>query len=476
MPTGSTHRRTPSPGAQPAAVPAAPAPPRPSPLAARLLEHRTALLPAAIAAGALPVLALWWSDSPPFTLRAPGGYLTAAARLTGLLAAYLLLVLTALMARIPWIENRIGADTSARLHRALGEYTVALAACHAALVVLGYSQAVHAGVLSQALTLELDYPDVLMATAALGLLIWVGVVSARAVRRRMAYESWYFIHLYVYLAMALVFSHEFAVGTDFSASARNRILWSALHIAVAATLIAYRVALPLRRSLAHRLRVEAVSDEGPGVISIHLTGRALHRLHAQPGQYLRWRFLTRRHWWQSHPYSLSAPPTAQRLRITVKDLGDHSGHLRDLRPGTRVWFEGPYGAFTAARRDTRGRRRTLLIAAGAGITPIRALYETLPGHGGDVILLYRASTPQDLILYDELTRIAHRRGFGLYPLLGPRTGPDPLHRDALRRLVPDVADRDVYLCGPPGLTALTTRHLRHAGVPSRRIHTETFDL
>lgn len=476
MPTGSTHRRTPPQGGRTAAVPASGAPSRLPPSLARLLEHRALLLAAVIAAGALPVLAVWWSGAQPFTLHAPGGYLSAAGRLTGLLAAYLLLVLTALMARIPWIENRIGADTSVRLHRALGEYTVSLAACHALLIILGYAQAQHSGVVSETVTLELDYPDVLMATAALGLLIWVGVVSARAVRRRMAYESWYFIHLYVYLAMALAFSHEFANGTDFSASLRNRIIWSALHIAVALALITYRVALPLMRSLAHRVRVHAVTVEGPGVISIHLTGRALDQLRAKPGQFLRWRFLTRHHWWQSHPYSLSAPPTAHRMRITVKDLGDHSGGLRDLRPGTRVWFEGPYGAFTAARRDTRRRRRTLLIAAGAGITPIRALYETLPGRGGDVILLYRASAPEDLILYDELTHIAHRRGFGLYPLLGPRTGPDPLHHDALRRLIPDIAARDVYLCGPPGLTALATGHLRRAGVPSRRIHTEAFDM
>jgi predicted ferric reductase len=466
--TTATHRRTPRGSAPPPGRPAA---------SARRPVHippRQAVLWCVLAVGAVPVLAVWWGNATPSSLRAPGGYLTAAARLTGLLAAYLLLALTALMARVPWLENRIGADTSVRVHRALGEYTVALATAHAVLITLGYAQSLHSGVISQAVSLLLDYPDVLMSAAALGLLLWVGVVSARAVRRRLAYESWYFIHLYVYLAMALAFSHEFAVGTDFSSSARNRVLWSAAHITVAATLVLYRVVLPLIRSLRHQVRVERVTAEGPGVVSLYLTGRALDRLGAQPGQFLRWRFMTRRHWWQSHPYSLSAPPTAHRLRITVKDLGDASRDLHDVRPGSRVWFEGPYGAFTA--RPARSTRRTLLIGAGAGITPIRALFESLPGRGGDVILLYRASHARDLVLYTELERIARKRGFGLYPLLGPRTGPDPLHHDALRRLVPDVADRQVYLCGPPGLTAAATGHLRRAGVPSRRIHTEAFDL
>jgi predicted ferric reductase len=465
VPTTSAHRRPPP--------TRAPAPTRPAALPAGLTT-RPALLGAVLALGALPILALWWTDTTPASLHAPGGYLTAAGRLTGLLAAYLLLALTALMARIPWLENRIGADAAVRVHRALGEYTVALAASHALLIILGYAGSLRTNPVTETGSLVLDYPDVLMATAALGLLIWIGVVSARAVRRRLAYESWYFIHLYVYLAMALAFSHEFAVGTDFSASARNRILWSGAHIAVAAALIAYRVILPLTRSLRHQVRVERVTEEGPGVISVYLSGDGLDRLRAQPGQFLRWRFLSRRHWWQSHPYSLSAPPTAHRLRITVKDLGDASRDLGDLRPGTRVWFEGPYGAFTA--RPGRPPRRTLLIAAGAGITPIRALFESLPGRGADVILLYRASTAEDLVLYRELTHIARKRGFGLYPLLGPRTGPDPLAPAALRRLVPDLAAREVYLCGPPGLTAAATKHLRHAGVPSRRIHTEAFDL
>ena len=478
MPTASDRRRAvPRAGTAFAGAPAHAAPRAASPVAPGAVPSALApaVLAALIAIGAVPVLAVWWQGTLPLSLHVPGGYVTAAGRLTGLLAAYLLLALTALMARIPLIENRIGSDAAARVHRALGEYTVALAACHALLIILGYAQASHTNPVHQTVDLELDYPDVLMATAALGLLLWVGVVSARAVRRRLRYESWYFIHLYVYLAMALAFSHEFANGADFSSSSRNRILWSAVHIAVAALLVFYRVALPAARSARHRLRLARIVPESPGVVSLYLTGRDLRRLPAEPGQFLRLRFLARGHWWQSHPYSLSAAPGPHGLRVTVKDLGDASRATRALRPGTRVWFEGPYGAFTARRRRSR---RVLLIGAGAGITPIRALYETLPGRGADVILLYRSTDPRDLPLYPELEAIAHRRGFGLYPLVGPRDTPggDPLRPDALRLLVPDLAHREVFLCGPPGLTESATAHLRAAGVPRTRIHAEAFDL
>jgi predicted ferric reductase len=435
---------------------------------------------AVIVVGILPVLGVWWQDTLPGSLHVPGDYLVAAGRLSGLLGAYLLLVLVALMARIPWLDNRVGSDVTARYHRALGEYTVILLSAHAILLVVGYGLQSGTNPVSETVTVELTYPDVLMATAALGLLIMVGVVSARAMRRKLAYETWYFVHLYVYLAMGLAFAHEFAVGADFSGSLRNRALWSAVHIAVFAMLVVFRCVVPVSRSVRHSLRVAQVVAEGPGVISIYLTGRGLDRLGCEAGQFMRWRFLARGLWWESHPYSLSAAPSDRTLRITVKDLGDGSGRLGRLRPGTRVWFEGPYGAFTARRSRTRpGRRhRSLLIAGGAGITPIRALYETLPGAGADVILLYRASRPEDLVFWRELETIAHHRGFGLYPVVGSREehGRDPLSARALLRLVPDTARREVYLCGPPGLVESTIGQLREAGAPRSRIHVEAFDL
>ena len=433
-----------------------------------------------IVIGVIPVLAVWWLDTAAGSLRGASDYLTAAGSISGMLGAYLLLVLVALMARIPWLEKRVGADVAARYHRALGEYTVILLVGHAVLLVVGYAMPSGASPVAETVTIELSFPDVLMATAALGLLVMVGVMSARAVRRRLTYESWHFSHLYVYLAMALAFAHEFAVGTDFSNSLRNRLIWSAVHILVFAMLVVFRFIVPVWRSVKYDLVVKEVVQEGPGVVSIYMTGRGLDRMGAEAGQFMRWRFMTRQLWWESHPYSLSAAPTDDTLRITVKNLGDGSKRLRRLRRGTRVWFEGPYGAFTAGRsRASRGRHRpSLLIAGGVGITPVRALYETLPGSGADVILVYRAMRSQDLVFWNELKTIARQRGFGLYPVVGGHqvNGRNPLDAKALLSLVPDAARRDVYLCGPPGLVSSTIPQLRDAGVPRHRIHTEAFDL
>jgi ferredoxin-NADP reductase len=220
------------------------------------------------------------------------------------------------------------------------------------------------------------------------------------------------------------------------------------------------------------LRVADVQEEGPGVVSIVVKGRHLDELCAESGQFFRWRFLTRNHWLNAHPFSLSAAPTRTTLRLTVKALGDGTRELQNLSVGTRVIAEGPYGAVTSARRT---RRNVLLIAGGVGITPMRALFETIPvSPGEDLLLLYRARTPEDALFRHELDDIAARRGARVLYVVGE--GRERLSAAALTRMVPDVAGRDVFMCGPPGLMDAVRRSLREVRLPPHQLHEERFDL
>lgn len=247
-----------------------------------------------------------------------------------------------------------------------------------------------------------------------------------------------------------------------------------MYASVGLLLVTYRVGKPVRDAVRHGLRVDRIVAEGPGLTSIYVTGRRLTDLHAVSGQFFMWRFLTRDGWWQAHPYSLSAAPNRTCLRITVKHLGDHSAGLAHLRPGVRVMLEGPYGAFTEGRRT---RRKVLLIAGGVGITPLRALFESLSGRPGDVTLIYRARTADDVVFRHELDVIAAARRVRLHYLVGSTTRhPEYLTARHLTELVPDVARRDVYLCGPSTMSMITSAALQAAGVPRRHIYREDFEL
>jgi predicted ferric reductase len=176
-----------------------------------------------------------------------------------------------------------------------------------------------------------------------------------------------------------------------------------------------------------------------------------------------------------HPFSISAAPDGEYLRFTVKELGEGTRELRALAPGTPVMLEGPYGSVHGARRTGR---RLLLIAGGIGVAPIRAMAESFSYRPGEVEFLYRTRDSGDAALVDELAALARERGFSLHLLTGRRADgarrPDPLAAEAIRRIVPDAAARDVFLCGPDGLIERTRRALLKLGVPPERIHLEAF--
>ncbi|MEA3078072.1 MAG: hypothetical protein QOF60_2980 [Actinomycetota bacterium] len=433
---------------------------------------REGLALAAVTAGAGLVLGLWWHDTG--ALKSVADELTAAGRITGLLGTYLLLVEVLLLARIPFLDRVIGMDRLTVWHRRNGEYVVGLLCAHAVFVTLGYAMADGRNPLAELWVFLRSYPDMLAATVALVMLVGIGGMSARAVRRKVAYPTWYFVHLYVYPATVLAFAHQLASGDQFATHPLSRAFWIALHLGTAALLIGYRVVQPVVSNARHRLVIERVDPQGPGVFSLTISGRRMDELHAESGQFFLWRFLTRDGWWQAHPFSLSAAPDGRRLRITIEAAGDHTTRMARLRPGTRVVAEGPYGALTPRRRR---RRKVVLVAGGIGVTPLRALLESLPAGPGDLSFLYRANSREQLVHRDELEALAAARGARLAYLLGPRRpGHDHLSPEVLRAQIPDIAEHDAYVCGSPGFVDWAVRSLRKAGVGRHYIHVERFEL
>lgn len=403
------------------------------------------------------------------SIAAPGGLATAMGRLTGLVGTYLMLVALLLVARFPWLERAAGQERLTRWHRWLGPWPIFLLLAHAVLISVGYAARAAGGVVPMFWQLVTQYPNVLAASISLGLLALAGFTSWRVVRRRVRHETWWTIHLYLYLAMALALAHQISAGAAFVVSPLARMWWIGMWLGTAGVVLVFRFGLPAWRSVRHGLRVVEVHREGPGTTSIIMKGRRLDRLPVRGGQYLNWRFLRRGHFWHAHPYSLSAMPQSNYMRITVKALGDHSADLARIKPGTWVAVEGTYGRLTheVIRRD-----RVLLLAGGVGITPLRALLEDLP-IGIHPVVIVRASRREDVLFHDELEKLVQRCGGRLELLVGSR---QKVRLDAARlnQLVPDARVRDVFICGPDGLVDDWRSALKGVGVPMRHIHSESF--
>jgi predicted ferric reductase len=408
---------------------------------------------------------------------------TSIGRLSGLLASVLLLVQVAMMARIPLLEHAFGQDRLAHLHRLVGLTSFTLMILHVATVTIGYAGGSLLATPGTAWDLTITYPGMLLAVAGTAALCMVVVTSVRAARRRLRYESWHLMHLYAYLGVGLALPHQLWTGTELVSSPGRTLFWWSAWGATAAAVVVCRIGLPLMTNLRHRLRVTSVVREADGTSSVYLTGRRLDRLPVQAGQFFTWRFVEgglrdSPGWTRAHPYSLSAAPDGRSLRITVQDVGDGSRTALALRPGTRALVEGPYGRLSPR---SQSRRKVVLIGAGVGVTPLRSLAEGLTYGPGQAVLLQRFG--REPLFARELSALTRERGLEVLHLPGRRRSADSWLGDdvgtaddvsLLTAWVPDIADREAYVCGPDGWTDLVRRSLLTAGVPAEQVHVESF--
>ena len=393
------------------------------------------------------------------------------SRLAALTGTFFAVVGIFLIARIPWVERGVGHDRLVTWHRKLGPWSLYLVGLHVLFILL--SSAGQDGVMLAVEMWRMLNSMAWMWPALAGfiLMILAGVTSYKKARAKMSYETWWIIHVYTYVAIAVSFMHQVLNGQMFVDHPLNRLYWTMLYILMALAIVIYRFGIPLVRSLRHNLVVDRVVVEGPGIISVIMRGRKLHRLAAEGGQFFGWRFLTRGHFLMSHPYSLSAAPTENYLRITIKDLGDHSRSVAFLKPGTRVFVEGPYGAFTAGRAT---QPHVVMIGGGVGITPIRALMDEFR-NGVQLDVIYRASSDADLVLKEELDYLVDKSNGSMrvHYLVGSRRE-HPMDAKSLKGLVPRIADSDIYICGPGPLVETVKQAAEDLGVPKNRFHAEAF--
>jgi predicted ferric reductase len=441
----------------------------------RSLSRRPGLYWALFAGNAILILVMWWTTTGSAPVRSAADVFNATGRVTGLLGTYLVLWQLVLFARLPRLQEAVGMQRLALLHRWNGYLSIGLLLAHAVLQTLGYQLAARTDAIHQMIDFARTYDGLLTAMVALALMLLIAGISVVIVRRHLAYQTWYFVHLYTYIAIALAFSHELADGADLIGSRAFTVYWYVLYVLVGGVLLWCRLLQPLVRYSRHRFRVQRVVREAPNVVSIHVTGRDLAGFQVRAGQFLLWRFLDRRRWWEAHPFSISRLPDGRSLRLTVKSSGDFTARVSTIRPGTPVLVEGPFGDFTA---DRCLRPKALLVGGGIGITPIRALAEDLTARGVDVMLLHRCRAPRDAVFGRELERAVGSTGLRFRHLTNKEapggSGRNWFHPQVLHDMVPDIREREVYVCGPRSMARDVLRSLAALAVSSRQVHTEAF--
>lgn len=405
--------------------------------------------------------------------------LLAWGRLAGLLTAFGILFLLMLISRAKWIEGVFGLDRLARVHHFVGFSMILLLFAHSALLTAGHAMQEGVGYSEKYVDFLKNWEDMPGAIIGQVLVIIAIIVSIFIILKKIKYETWYFSHLFLYIAFALAFGHQIAIGSDFTDNRCFKYYWCALYVFVLGTVLYYRFINPLRYFLNHRFRVARLVREADDVTSVYIYGKDLDKYPVRAGQFLVVRFLAKGFRWEAHPFSVSAFPDGRQLRLTIKQLGDFTKRISQLKDGTPVLIDGPHGIFTASNARSE---KVLMIAGGIGITPVRSVAEEMVSAGRDIVLIYGNRNSKSIVFRKELDELAAKAAgrIKVVHVMSDEPGwqgeKGRIDRERIQRLVPDLADRDVFLCGPPVMMDSIRAILISLNVPSSRIHYERFAL
>jgi ferredoxin-NADP reductase len=228
---------------------------------------------------------------------------------------------------------------------------------------------------------------------------------------------------------------------------------------------------PLRSGAALRGRIEAVQPETRDAATVVIRpGRDW--LPHTPGQYVRIGIdVDGVRQWRAYSITSVLDRADGCFTITVKAIpgGKVSNHLvHQARPGTIVQLDQATGEFVLpAQRPAKA----LFVTAGSGVTPVMGMLRNSVQEQEDVVVVHSAPTPQDVIFGAELRELA---AAGRIRLVERHTATQGLlDADALADLVPDLAERSTWACGPVGLLEALEEHWARAGIADR-LYTERF--
>ncbi|MEK7504216.1 MAG: ferric reductase-like transmembrane domain-containing protein, partial [Patescibacteria group bacterium] len=292
-------------------------------------------------------------------------------RFAGLLGAFLILVQLLL---ISW-----GRLT--KIHKINGQIAFLLILFHAVSMLYIYGLSI------------LKIGEFFRAFLALMLFIVI-VFTSVFLRKTMKYEIWYYIHLLTYIAVLLAFGHQ---NTSFP------ILWNSLYVFTFANVFYFKFLKLFLNFWKYKFKVEKIVQETESTVSLYITGIDVEKFLFEPGQYVVIRFLTKDLIWQAHPFSFSAMPGKNNLRLTIKNSGDFTSQLATchLPLGTPVILDGPYGEFTAEKSKSN---KILLIAGGVGVTPLRVLVEQFVNQKKDVVMVYATRNKNEILFQKEMLK------------------------------------------------------------------------
>jgi predicted ferric reductase len=322
-----------------------------------------------------------------------------------------------------------------------------------------------------------------LRTGLVSLAVFSLIVASSVWRRQIDfhYDDWRLWHVILApLALFTGFLHIWAAGYYLD-SPLKRFLWLLIIVSVVLIIFYVRLLKPARL-LRNPYQVEEHFTEVPGTWTLVLKPLGSHNFRFLPGQFA---WLTIYHSpfaMKEHPFSMtSSAEHPERLTFTIKAAGDFTRRIKEIKKGERVYVDGPYGAFSFDRYPAPGY---VFIGGGIGSAPIMAMLRTMADRGErrPVQFIYGGGRPHRMLFTKEVEELQRKLDLEVIYVLS-KSPPDWQGETGFitaellnRRLPPDRAERECFICGPTPMLHLVEIGLHRSGVPLSRIHTEVFEL
>lgn len=407
----------------------------------------------------------------------PRGFWVEFAIGLGFVGLAMMGVQFALTARFRWIAGLVGMDSMLHFHRQTGIIAATFVAGHIIIVILADQQYL------SFFDPRVNPQRAAALSCAIVALLFTVIVPLCRQSLRISYEWWRFTHgVAAGLVILIGLAHMLMVGHYVNAAWKQG-MWVLLIGASIGFLINTRLIKPW---LSKRTpwRVASVTDENESVLTLALEPDGEHDVRFRPGQCMWLTLGETPYTLQQHPFTIcSSAQQARRLDFTIKELGDYTRSLRDVKPGTRAFLEGPYGMFTF---DPDSTAPIVMIMGGIGITPGMSMLRTLRDRGDrrPIRLLYGSVTEDQFLFREELDAMTESLNLEITYLLDkPPEGwsgeSGYVDGEMLGRVVGDLLTRDdvtYFVCGPEPMMNAVERLLRERGVPLWCIASERFNI
>ena len=286
---------------------------------------------------------------------------------------------------------------------------------------------------------------------------------------KLKYHIWKISHKFMTVAFFFAIIHTILIPSDVSRNVFLRyyiviLSFTAFFVIIRKTFFDY---FPFDK---FKYKVKSVNNLNKDIVEVEMEP-VNKKMRFSSGQFSFFSFKSKSLNKESHPFSISSSENDDNLKITVKNLGDYTSILSNIKKGDNVLIDGPYGSFSCKNANNLNQ---IWIAGGIGITPFLSMARTL-GSEYKIDLFYSVKESEEAVCLKEIEEFSSKNpNFKFY--LWDASTKGYLNSGSILNLGIKVDDKDIFLCGPPVFMESLKNQFVSIGVDLKKIHYENFSF